>query len=149
LKVSKTELTLSNGAQYEIKANQANLTYKTNNAEVAVVSKKGIITAVGEGNAVISVINPDSDVVQIKVTVISAVPAGDCNNDGEITVTDVIMLQRWLLSDGTKLSNRQAADLHKDGSINAFDLALLKHKLLDSAPSIQLVLRESIHSILS
>jgi len=149
LKVSKTELTLSNGAQYEIKANQANLTYKTNNAEVAVVSKKGIITAVGEGNAVISVINPDSDVVQIKVTVISAVPAGDCNNDGEITVTDVIMLQRWLLSDGTKLSNRQAADLHKDGSINAFDLAMLKHKLLDSAPSIQLVLRESIHSILS
>lgn len=40
LSLDKTSITLENGQQYEIKANLDNLTYKSNNTNVAVVSKK-------------------------------------------------------------------------------------------------------------
>ena len=69
LSIEETGITLQNGDQYTIKANQTGLTYSSNNKSVAVVSKEGVITAVGEGEATISVINDDSDVVQLTVVV--------------------------------------------------------------------------------
>ena len=69
LSIEETSITLQNGDQYTIKANQTGLTYSSNNKSVAVVSKEGVITAVGEGEATISVINDDSDVVQLTVVV--------------------------------------------------------------------------------
>lgn len=129
--LSASEITLRNGEQYTIQANRDNLTYKSNNMDVAVVSKTGTITAVGEGNAVISVIDNDSNVVQLKVTVIPVGIDGDCNNDGSFTVADVVMLQKWLLGAGN-LTNWQNADLYEDGTIDVFDLVMMKRLLLNS-----------------
>ena len=67
----------------------------------------------------------------IHFTICSSI-SGDCNNDGEFTIADTIMLQRWLLADSTKLTNWKGADLNQDGVIDGFDLALLKHLLLAS-----------------
>lgn len=50
--IDKKEITIKNGEQYTITANQSNLTYKSNNSDDAIVSKSGIITAVGEGKAI-------------------------------------------------------------------------------------------------
>ena len=55
---------------------------------------------------------------------------GDCNNDGKFTIADIVMLQKWLLNDGIKLVNWNAADLYEDGRINALDLSLMKQKLI-------------------
>lgn len=56
---------------------------------------------------------------------------GDCDNDGKLGVTDVIMLQKWILSTkNAKLANAKAADLNGDGVIDVFDLALMKRKLI-------------------
>ena len=55
--------------------------------------------------------------------------SGDINADGQCTVADVVMLQKWLLSVGT-LTDAAAADLNEDGLVNGFDLAMLKHLLL-------------------
>ena len=55
---------------------------------------------------------------------------GDCNNDGKFTIADIVMLQKWLLNDGTVLDNWKAADLYEDDMLNVFDLALMKQKLI-------------------
>lgn len=56
---------------------------------------------------------------------------GDSNDDGEFTVADVVMLQKWLLGSG-KLTNWQNADLYEDGVIDVFDLVMMKRLLLNS-----------------
>lgn len=52
---------------------------------------------------------------------------GDVNCDGEIAVTDIVYLQKYLL--GMETLNVQAyenADLHADGVVDVFDLGMLK-----------------------
>ena len=57
--------------------------------------------------------------------------AGDANNDGKATVTDAVLLQRWLLTDpNVTLANWLAADMNEDGRLNAVDLTLLKQLLM-------------------
>lgn len=54
---------------------------------------------------------------------------GDANGDGLFTVTDIVTLQKWLLSSGT-LPKWKAADFNKDDTINVIDLCLMKTALL-------------------
>ena len=57
--------------------------------------------------------------------------AGDINADNEITVADVVLLQKWLLAvPDTFLLNRNAADLNEDGILDVYDLALIKRALI-------------------
>lgn len=53
---------------------------------------------------------------------------GDADNNGTFGLSDVVMLQKWLLRAGT-LTNWKAADLNKDNVIDVFDLALMKRAL--------------------
>ena len=131
LKIEESSITLYNGDQYSIKANQENLTFKSNNINVAVVSEKGIVTAVGEGNAIISVINSESDVVQLKVKVVPPMVKGDCNSDGEANIADAVMLQKWLLGNTKELTNWRAVDLCEDGRIDVFDMVLLRRLIIE------------------
>ena len=55
---------------------------------------------------------------------------GDCNNDGEFSIADMITLQKWLLKDDTELANWKAADFSKDNILNISDLCIMKNKLL-------------------
>lgn len=130
LSIGVSEITLINGEQYEIKANQQNLTYKSNNSDVAVVAKNGVITAVGEGEATISVINVDSDVVQLNIKVVSAI-RGDANGDGLVTIADAVMLQKWLLAESKELTCWENVDLCKDNRIDVFDFCMLKRILVE------------------
>lgn len=127
--LSADSVVLKSGEQYEIKSNQKNLTYKSNNTDVAVVSKNGVITALDEGTATISVINADSDVLQVNVKVIPESIKGDTNNDGEINISDGVMLQKWLLGSGN-LTNWQNADLCEDGKIDVFDMVEMRKLLI-------------------
>ncbi|MDE6730218.1 MAG: leucine-rich repeat protein [Oscillospiraceae bacterium] len=57
--------------------------------------------------------------------------AGDVNADGSFGVSDVILLQKWLLAvPGTNLANWKAADFCEDGKLNIFDLCLMKKMLV-------------------
>ena len=55
---------------------------------------------------------------------------GDCNNDGQFSIADIIALQKWLLNDDTELANWQAADFSKDNILSISDLCIMKNKLL-------------------
>ena len=52
---------------------------------------------------------------------------GDINNDGKLNVSDVVLMQKWLLAvPGIKLEDWKAGDLCEDEQIDAFDLCLMK-----------------------
>lgn len=58
---------------------------------------------------------------------------GDINGDGQCSVADAVLLQKFLLCDGT-LTQAQAdiADLVPDHKLNALDLTALKRRLLQA-----------------
>ncbi len=59
-------------------------------------------------------------------------PMGDLNGDGEFLVSDVVLLQKWLLNiPDTHLSDWKKADLYEDGKLNVIDLSLMKKALLE------------------
>lgn len=55
---------------------------------------------------------------------------GDVNNDGVFNVSDVVMMQKWLLCVG-QLTTWENGDLCEDNQLNAFDLCLMKQKLIN------------------
>ena len=56
---------------------------------------------------------------------------GDVNADGEFSIADIVLFQKWLLaSPGVRLENRRNADLCRDGRLNVFDLCLMKRELV-------------------
>lgn len=57
---------------------------------------------------------------------------GDVNNDGAFSVSDVVLLQKWLLAvPDTNLDNWKAANFCKDDRLDVFDLTLMKRAMLD------------------
>lgn len=56
---------------------------------------------------------------------------GDVNSDGKFNITDLIYLQKWLLSvSDTELKNQKAADLCNDNKLDVVDFILMKQLLI-------------------
>lgn len=55
--------------------------------------------------------------------------SGDVNADGSVNITDIILLQKWLLDQDVTIAN-QESDMDSNNVINAFDLAILKRGIL-------------------
>lgn len=54
---------------------------------------------------------------------------GDVNADGQFTVADVVMMQKWIICAGN-ITDWKAGDLCEDNIINAFDLVLMKKEII-------------------
>lgn len=78
---------------------------------------------------------------------------GDIDNDGSITIQDIINLEKYLINLESKVNDttRDSADLNDDGNISTIDLAILIHLMLepekddnqtDSGPTAKEVLNE-------
>lgn len=65
------------------------------------------------------------------IVVSSEYLAGDVNGDGIFSVTDIVVLQKWLHGKGN-LKCWQNADLNQDSIINIFDLCLMKRMIVKS-----------------
>lgn len=63
-----------------------------------------------------------------------AAASGDLNGDGQLTAADVRLLQTYLLSKNTTLSNWQAADFDGNRVLNAVDLSLMKRAVPEVEP---------------
>ena len=60
--------------------------------------------------------------------------SGDVNSDGIFNLSDVVLLQKWLLAvPETDLANRNAADLCCDNRLDVVDLCLMKRLLMEHA----------------
>lgn len=73
---------------------------------------------------------------KISVTVLDEIVKCDVNADGKFDISDVVLLQKWLLgvSDIT-LPNWKAADFFEDGKLNVLDLCMMKRKLVENMQS--------------
>lgn len=88
-----------------------------------VTTTKATTTSTGVTTVVITAVTTTTtDVVDI---------IGDVNEDGTFGITDLVLLQKWLLAvPDTKLANWKAADMNNDGKLNVFDLCLMKRELI-------------------
>lgn len=103
--------------------------YSSSNEDVAEVNKRGVVSANAPGVAEIHAEIGSMDLVCV-VTVEGV--KGDVNVDGEFNVSDVVLLQKWLLAvPDTHLANWKAADLCEDNRLDVFDLCLMKRELVD------------------
>lgn len=56
---------------------------------------------------------------------------GDVNDDGKFNVSDVVLLQKWLLAvPNADLKNWKAADFYDDNKLDVVDLCLMKRELI-------------------
>lgn len=63
---------------------------------------------------------------------------GDVNQDGTFNVSDIVLLQKWLLAvPDTHLANWKSADFCADGKLDVFDLTLMKRELINSTQNTQ------------
>ena len=69
LSLEVTSISIKNGEQYKIPLDRGDLTFKSSNTDVVVISSDGTVTAVGAGDAVITIIDKNYNVMQLKITV--------------------------------------------------------------------------------
>ena len=70
---------------------------------------------------------------------------GDVNNDGSFNVSDVVLLQKWLLAvPDTHLANWKAANFCDDDRLNVFDLCLMKRALIEQRQQRQITVEDII-----
>ena len=59
--------------------------------------------------------------------------AGGVNADGEFSISDVVLMQKWLLAvPDTELADWKAGDLCEDDRLDVFDLCLMKRALIQT-----------------
>ena len=59
---------------------------------------------------------------------------GDVNADGNFSVADVVMLQKWLIcAPNVTLTDWKAADMCEDNRIDVFDLCIMKRELISKS----------------
>lgn len=94
---------MAKGEKYTLNAVGNDLTYSSDNTNVAVVSESGVIEAVGSGTAVISAVNSKNDAVQVKITVSESIPMvfGDINNDGIVDGRDASFIMTYYAKTST------------------------------------------------
>ena len=57
---------------------------------------------------------------------------GDVNADGEFTVSDIVLMQKWILGiPDANLENQDSADMDKNGKLNVFDLCIMKRLIAE------------------
>jgi subtilisin family serine protease len=106
-----------------------NYLYSSNDENVATVDKNGRITPIGLGNTTVEVYSIELETtksINIEVMLIR----GDINNDGRVTITDLVKLSRYLAGLESINSNYlDNADVNNDGKVTITDLVKLSRYL--------------------
>lgn len=98
------------------------------------MNRKVILSAVLAGS-LISLTPFSASFVKASTADASAV-SGDVNADGSFNISDVVLLQKWLLAvSDVSLPDWKAADLCADDKLDVFDLCLMKQQLLNASVS--------------
>lgn len=85
-----------------------------------------------KGDNVIKLYNDRSygpNIDRIAVALPESTVRGDVNADGEFSAADIIMLTKWLVTEGTVI-DWKAGDLNEDSRLNVIDLTLMKRMYL-------------------
>lgn len=67
----------------------------------------------------------------VEMTVAAPEITGDINKDGAFNITDVVLLQKWLLTaPDTVLPDWKAGNMNDDNRLDARDLSMMKRVLM-------------------
>ena len=105
--------------------------WSSSDTSVATVDANGVVTAVGIGEAVITAIAEGTEVKDTCVVSVITTP-GDANNDGIITVTDIVVTASYILGDDVQDFVPASVDLNNDNKVNVTDITLLVNLVLNS-----------------
>lgn len=129
--------TLNCGEKSQIFAmGEGNIIYTSSDESVVTVSNTGVVTAVGEGQAVITVealgnsnYNPDTTKIIVFVSASHNI-LGDVNSDGKISIDDVTDIQKHL-ANMVEFTKEQVslADVDKNGTVSIDDVTLIQKHL--------------------
>ena len=103
--------------------------WSSSDTSVAIVDANGVVTAVGIGEAVITAVAEGTDVKDTCVVSVVPIP-GDANNDGIVTVTDIVVTASYILGDDVPGFVSSSVDLNDDGKVNVTDIVLLVNIIL-------------------
>ncbi|MBQ2399910.1 MAG: Ig-like domain-containing protein, partial [Muribaculaceae bacterium] len=103
--------------------------WSSSDTSVAIVDANGVVTAVGIGEAVITAVAEGTDVKDTCVVSVVPIP-GDANNDGIVTVTDIVVTASYILGDDVPGFVPSSVDLNDDGKVNVTDIVLLVNIIL-------------------
>ena len=133
-KLSETDFTIStiDSKLLSVENYNDSITWVSANTSIAKVSKNGLVKGVSEGNTAVYALLSDGRCLKANTVIIkSEYTMGDVNLDGKFNVSDVVLLQKWLLAvPDTKLKHWKNADFYEDGILNVFDLCLMKKELI-------------------
>ncbi len=80
-------------------------------------------------------VDENGNITEIDESEVTLLNIGDCNLDNKFTVSDVVMLQKWLVGSG-ELKCWQNADFNNDNRVDVFDLLLMKKALTEKLPLV-------------
>ena len=104
------------------------LTWISSNPKVVTVDNNGKVTALSEGNAIITVSTENNIITNIEIVVDNSLKSektlGDIDNDGIVTLKDVILILRKYLGIDEEQSDNDG-DVDGDGSLGLKDVILL------------------------
>ena len=102
-----------------------------------VITENGIVTSKKDGDTTVytaAFTNKRFTTQTVKVkdgTVVQEPASGDSNGDGEFNISDVVILQKWLLAvPDTQFADWRAANFYPDDRLDVFDLCLMKRALI-------------------
>ena len=102
---------IGNTSQLSTTGMDGKVTFTSSDKKVATVDANGLVTAVGEGTAVITADNGKTK-ASVKITVTPAGLVGDANLDKKVTVADAVAILQ-------SIANRDKYALKPQGSVNA------------------------------
>lgn len=102
-----------------------------------VITENGTVTSKKDGDTTVytaAFTNKRFTTQTVKVkdgTVVQEPASGDSNGDGEFNISDVVILQKWLLAvPDTQFADWRAANFYPDDRLDVFDLCLMKRALI-------------------
>ncbi len=107
-----------------------NYLYSSDNTEIVTIDKNGLIIPKQAGTATISVYSIELNITKtINITVEDYI-RGDLNNDRTVTLTDLVILRRYLAGlDTLNDTALKGADINKDNDITLTDLVRIRRYL--------------------
>lgn len=114
-------------------ATNRNVTWSSSNSKVATVDANGLVTIVGEGEAIITAKTTDGSNLSAtcKITVPHvAVLSGDANGDGFVDVSDITAIASFILGIQPDSFIKQNADANQDGYIDVSDITYIASIIL-------------------
>ena len=90
-------------------------------------------------------VSEDMAVKKINEEEFTAPVRGDANGDGDFTVADLVMLEKWLLGED-KLTYWKNADLCEDQVIDVYDLCVMRKEFSESKPDYAVMSVEAMRN---